>query len=379
MLDDLHRRKIAQARHPGIHPRFGQHGGADGEFMRGIGDLAQQFARSGILIFDDCARRIDRVAQMPFAVIDILRIMRRAGIVLVGTEQPLGDQAVRGVESPLDSIVVRVGDENCVPARIVLVGGRLAIAIGHTGEIAITIVGEADRLRHSASRRGRQLDPGQPSLRVMGKLRDLTVGPGHQRMAGFVADAGRPGDTRSDLLGQGLDAEAGIVSDRDQRTVGLADRGDPVAGAVIGVAGDVGRAVCNRMVAWRQVGDDADQPVGRVIGIACPGKCAGGGCGQIGVAGDDLGDVVAVPDILGPAAIRRRHLVELVARIGESQRIAVAVGLRRDPPIVGAMRGIGLGDLAVAVGPYPLARRMGQPVMCPGAFGRDIGVRRIVP
>ncbi|KIU01435.1 hypothetical protein QU38_01645, partial [Staphylococcus aureus] len=98
---------------------------------------------------------------------------------------------------------------------------------------------------------------------------------------------------------------------------------------------------------------------------------------EIGIAGGDLGDVVAGPAILHPGAVSRGRLVEPVADIGIADRVEVGIAFPDDAAAVQFV--IFLDALRIAVGPDPLAARLDDQIIGARTFHRDIGRTSGVP
>ena len=315
---------------------------------------------------------------MVLAVIGIANRVRRCPRACIRTGRGLGQQLVLGAISARDDIAEPIGDAGGVAVGVVEIGRDVAERVGHRPDIAICRVAELDLLlRHPRGRR-RQCDRGQRAIGVIGKPGGQPERIGDVGITRAIADPGHPGHARRSGLGQRCDPVRPVIADVDPRPVRLDDRGDQGRGADIAVARHIGLAVGDAAVFGAEIDRHRRQAVRGIISVAGAGQRFRGRGRKVGVAGGDLGQVIARPAVADRAAVGGRDLGQLVGGVAEAQTVAVGIALARQPP-AGAISGIGLDRPAVAVGPGPHPRTRGQRVVSAGAVGRDISGAGCIP
>ncbi len=343
---------------------------------RGVADGAGALAPAVVQILGDVALGADDETQ-PVVValgIDVAGGLGQAGRGVEGAAVHDGGVGIEGVGQQLVGRAVgartrvagRVDLLEQVAVRVVLEADLAAFSVRHADDVALGVVQVAHLAQPGrVGRRHALAHLGQLSLGVVQVDAGRAQGVGDGSRASDIV-VGEGGD-RAQRIGDGLDLVAAahlLVGEAQRRAVGLGDAGHALAGAVVGVGGDVGAAVGDAAVRGTEVDGDADEAVARIVGVA---NARGGDV----VRGDgaDLGEVVAGVVVPGDFAVGIRQRFDVAGGVvAQGDDVAVGVGGRDETPLAAGL--VALGHAAVAVRPHQLR---GTRVMGDGVEGARPG------
>lgn len=367
---------------PCVHRRVGRRGGGahgpQGVEDADVFDDGGALARGGVLVLGDAPFGAERPAQLAGGVVRVSRGERnarrlRARAVGIGHRPGRArQQLVHRAPGLRHRVARRIAGQRHVAVRVVGADGFVAERVGRLREAAVGVPFVGRALARAVDRRSDHAHEATACVvRVSGdiaqRIRDRGDAAGRVPAVGCRArDAvvrhlrhARHAPCRADLR----------VDEGDARAVRLRDPRDALARAVVGVGGDIGRAVGDGVVAGAQVDRDRGQPVARVVGIAC----AGGGQGRGAVEGDHAHEreLVAAVVEFDPLAVRAGDRCEQRARVvAEGDRVEVDVLAADQPAAVGCV--IGFDEAAGAVRPGPCRAAACQRVVAAVAVLADV-------